>query len=83
MAVGPRLTLKNDPDDPLLLHRRALLVDLSQYGYIVSLSEPTRRELVEQRVDGINGELSFLDGRAGGDLVIAHTGEIARHGVGL
>jgi hypothetical protein len=78
-----RLTFEDDPDDPLLLDWRALLIDLPQDRYVVSLPEPTRCELVKQRVDSVNGELSFFDGRAGGDLVIAHPSEIARHGVGL
>lgn len=71
------LTLENDTNDPLLLHGGTLLIDLSKYRDVFGLFESSSSQLIEQGINSFDRELTFFDGRPSGNLVIAHSSEIA------
>lgn len=70
-------TLQDDSNNPFLFRWRALLVDLAHDRNVLGLLHPAHGQLVKQAIHGLDRELPILDGRAGGDLMIAYSGKVA------
>lgn len=76
-TLWPKRTFEDNPYDPFLLLGRTLLVDLPKDGQILRLLHSPSSQLVEECIDGFDGQLTHFHGRPLFNFFEAHSGKIA------